>query len=83
MLNEELFAKVLELFRELDGSDYAREPKVTRACIAALLERMVNSLKAHDDLPTEEDTARAVHDLARLVEDEADRVRQVIRREEC
>ena len=71
--------QISQLFVELDGSDYAQDPKVTYACIAALLQRMVNP--PEHDSPTEEDVTRTAHALTRLVEDEAERVRRVIRKE--
>ena len=72
--------RIMQLFIELDGSDYGKDPNATLACVAALLQRIAKPPEDNDP-PTKEDITRSAHALSRMVEDEAEHVRRMIRRE--
>ena len=73
----------VRMFLHLDGSPMAQRPEVTSACVAVLFDRMLNPPESEPDIPpTEQDVDRTVQALVSLIEEEADRVRSLIREDQ-
>jgi hypothetical protein len=76
--SDPLFGRFSDLFLELDGGPRVQRREVTRACVAALFDRMISPPETNEDVPTESDVDRTVQALTAIIEAEADRVRRQI-----
>ena len=73
-MSNRLFNAFVGLFLALDG-DQMERPDVTRACVSALFDRMLNPGETEEDLPTASDVANTVRALTAMIEAEAESVR--------
>ena len=72
-MSNRLFNAFVGLFLALDG-DQVERADVTRACVSALFDRMLNPGETEEDLPTANDVANTARALTSLVEAEVERV---------